>query len=320
VLAGLSTRGLPVLMVVLTVVWISYGAKTYLDGHANVLLDPLGSFGENLHASVGARLAGSPEHVVIVRERLAFTALIWGLGVAGIIRRFGSGRFDVALIAIAVAPALLPVVQPYGGEILLRVFYFVLPPAAFFVAALIFPRLDRGRRPLAYVTAAGLASVLVVGFLFARYGNERLDYFTSGDVAAVERLYDVAPRDAVLYAGAPNLPWEYRAYDLYDYRYVVDLDSWADGRPRPSQLLAEMRTKAKDRPLYVIITRSTRIRAALLDGDPGALGALAATLRRSPGVQEIYARGGASIFTIQPAYGGVSPRAARPSPARSPYG
>jgi hypothetical protein len=303
VFAGLSTRGLPVLMLVLTAVWISYGAKTYLDGHANVLLDPLGAFGENLHANVGARLAGSPEHVVIVRERLAFTALVWGLGVAGMIRRFGSGRFDVALIAIALAPALLPVVQPYGGEILLRVFYFVLPAAAFFVAALVFPRRDRGRRPLAYVTAAGLASLLIVGFLFARYGNERLDYFTPGDVAAVERLYDVAPRGAVLYAGAPNLPWQHREYELYDYRSVVGLDSWAEGlpRPRPRQLLAEMRRRAQGRPLYVIITRSTRIRAALLDGDPRALGVLVATLRRSAGVQELYARDGASIFRIRPA-------------------
>jgi hypothetical protein len=319
-LAGLSTRGLPLLMVVLTTVWLSYGAKTYLDGHAGVLLDPIDAFGENLHANVGARLAGSPEHVVIVRLRLAFTALIWGLSVAGMVRRFGSGRFDVALIAIAIAPVLLPVIQPYGGEMLLRVFYFVLPAAAFFVAGLVFPRLDRGRRPLAYVTAAGLASVLMVGFLFARYGNERLDYFTPGDVAAVERLYDVAPPGAVLYAGSANLPWQNKAYELYDYRNVVGLDSWGDGRPRPQALLDEMKIKARGRPLYVIITRSTRIRAALLDGDPGALGALAATLRRSPGIREIYARGGASIFTIRPASGGVSARAARPSPARSPYG
>jgi hypothetical protein len=55
------------------------------------------------------------------------------------------------MAVLGVTPFLLPVLQPYGGEMLLRVFLFALPAAAFFVARLAFRRRPRdaaGRPPL----------------------------------------------------------------------------------------------------------------------------------------------------------------------------
>jgi hypothetical protein len=62
--------------------------------------------------------------------------------------------------------------------------------------------------------------------------------------------------------------------------------------------LREIEDRAEGRPTFVIVTRSTRIRAALLDGKAGSLEAFTRTLRRSRDVQEIYRKAGASIFRV----------------------
>jgi hypothetical protein len=289
---------LPALLLVLMAVWISYMTTTYLAGHSDVLLSPLGAVTANLDKNIANRLAGSPEHLLIVRLRIAAAVLIWGLAVAGVMRRLLAGRMDVALLSIAVAPILLPALQPYGGEMLLRVFYFTLPPVAFFLACLVFPTRESGHGRVTTLAMSVLACGLIVLFLFTRYGNERLDYFTPGDVAAVQNLYRIAPPGSVLYSGAPNLPWRERDYERYRYRTLVNVDAWAGGRPRSRELLLDVMGRTGGRPTFIIITRSTRIRAALLDGAPGALDAFAASLRRSPDVREVYRNAGASIFKL----------------------
>src|SRR5918992_5849328 len=62
-----------------------------------------------------------------------------------------------------------------------------------------------------------VGALLGGGFLCARHGNERIYLFTDEEVAAVERLYEVAEPGSLLVAASDYLPWRYRDYASYDY-------------------------------------------------------------------------------------------------------
>ena len=299
VFAGLQFRPLPVIMVVLLGAWLSYMTTAYLAGNYDAVAGPVGSASKNLSQNVTARLGGSPEHEFIVNVRLLSAAAIWILAVAGLARRFFERRLDIALVLIGGTTLLLPLIQPYGGEMLLRVFLFSLPAVAFLVASLAYPSLAAGRDWRALAAVATVCCALVAAFQFTRYGNERLDSFTPGDVAAVTALYRLAPPGATL-IGSENLPWRYRGYSSYDYRNLTSFPSWRVPRPEPAALAREIEAIAEEKDgAYVILTRSTKINAALLLGKPGVQDALIRRLRGSPAARELYRTRDGDIFFIR---------------------
>ena len=301
--AGLETRRLPIIMAVLLGAWISYMTTQYLIGHIGTVAGPVGSVGENLSQNTTGRIKGSADHQLIVNGRLAVTAGILALAAAGLARRLYARRADVALCVIGATPFLLPVLQPYGGEILLRVYLFSLPAVAFFIASLAFPTRASA------LTWRGVALMIVVGcsllwaFQYTRYGNERLDHFTTGDVAAVKALYRAAPEGSRIYGGSTNLPWRYRDYASHEYKSISDLDTWRQFPiPNPRLLARELQKKLGRKGGFLVVTRSTKIDAELLHGKPKALGALVGVLRDSPAARQIYrGRDGDVLFVRAPA-------------------
>jgi hypothetical protein len=298
--AGLPTRGLPWVMALMVAAWIGYMTTTYLAGHIETLAKPIGSLGSNLDQNVTNRLGGSHEHEVIARMRLYTTASIWLLALAGLALRRLAGRSDTALVVMGGAPFVLLVLQPYGGEMLLRVFLFTLPSVAFFAASLVFssPLTSARRWTFAGVTVLGCCLLLSV-FQFTRYGNERMDAFTKGDVAAVHALYRLAPRGATLYAGSYNLPWRYRNYADYDYRVIADGTAWQKNANDSSAVIRELQRTSGRTGAYIIVTRSTRITEDLLSSSPGALENLVTRLRSSPAARGLYHAPDGDIFYLR---------------------
>jgi hypothetical protein len=299
-IARLETRTLPVIMVVLLAAWISFMTTSYLAGNFNTVLGSLGHVSQNVGQGVGQRLAGTSDHKLIVDLRLVSTVLIWILALFGLVRRLSAGHADFAMAVVAGAPFLLPALQPYGGEIFLRVFLFASPAVAFAIASFAFPTGTAGRTWHTLLPAAIVGCVLLGLFQYTRYGNERLDNFTPGDTAIVHRFYSVAPRGATVYAGNDNLPWRYRDYASYDYHLITDLQAWRAAQPDAHQLAGELlgAIRAKGGG-YVLVTRSTEIAASLLDGKPGTLERLVKVLAASPGVREISSISGDELFQIQ---------------------
>ncbi|MFL5246908.1 MAG: hypothetical protein ACJ79V_03720, partial [Myxococcales bacterium] len=188
--------------------------------------------------------------------------------------------------------------QPYGGEMLLRVFLFALPAVAFFVACLAFPSTSAGRRWATTFAIASVGCALVVAFQYTRYGNERLDYFSKGDVAAVRHLYDIAPAGSTLISGSANIPWRYRDYAGYRYASVTDLPSWAAPNPDPARLVRELERRSASTGAFVIVTRSTEVYARLLENKPAALPGLVNRLRESPRARELFHSPDGAIFVL----------------------
>jgi uncharacterized membrane protein YgcG len=295
-----SARGLPFLMVVMIAAWITFVSAAYLSGHLSILGGHVGQVDSIAAANLTDRLRGSADHQLVVRIRLAVTALLWLLAGLGWLRRRRHSQDDVAVTLLAVSPFLLLPLQSYGGELLLRVYFFALPFTAFLAAGLFLP-VKAQALPLRTAGAIGLAGVtLLGGFLFARFGNEQFDHFTAAELAAVHRLYEIAPPGSLLLAATSDLPWKFKDYATYEYRIVPNLPNSGKGDlARP--VLAIMRQHRAE-GAYLIVTRSqvadTEARSIL---PPGSLDRLERSLRGLPSVELVYANQDARIYGLRPA-------------------
>jgi hypothetical protein len=310
VLGRLRTRGLPVVMAVMVGAWLSYMAVPFLEGHLDWLTRDIGRVSSIVGENVGERMQGSAQHVFVVYLRMVMTVAIWGLAFCGGIRRLLRGQRDLTLATLAVVPFGLLALQAYGGEMLLRVYLFSLPAMLFFVAALFFPIPTAGRS-WATTIAVGLSSLLLFGgFLFARYGNERMDLVTSDEVAAVSELYRVAEPGSVLMAGSWNLPWRAQGYEQYDY-LILDYT-----QPRTREIFRNADVDALARRMettdgqraYLIITRSEEAEVDLFSGLPsGRLNRLEEALTASARFRVVFTNPDATIFTLADADGDGQP-------------
>lgn len=193
----LRPRALPFLVLTLFGTWLAFGATKYWAGHLdNILRGPDLQAGVN--ANVGRRASGGQlSRQLVVYSRIGLAAAGWfgALGCAWLARRRGS--WPVALLCLVLAPIPAFVVQPYGGEMLIRVYLFGLP----FIALLLARQIDgAGNWNTARRAVTGLACLaLVPVFLLARFGNERFEQVTNDDAAVVRALYVDAVPGSIVY-------------------------------------------------------------------------------------------------------------------------
>jgi hypothetical protein len=208
--------GLTVLALLAVGLWLAYPASPYLMGHP-----PLEDIGLGpASATVTERVAGSPGHVDVVRLRMVLAGLLWVAAVAGIIADRRRGRLDSRPALLMACPfALLPF-QSYGGEMLIRASLFALPFTAYLAAGALLAGRRQGRGAVAALLAFALLSPL---FLVARYGNARFDMFTDAELAAAQKLHELAPPAAAIISGAHPTPWRNQGYTEHTYRTVQDL-------------------------------------------------------------------------------------------------
>ncbi len=245
----ITPRYLPIIIGVLAFTWLSFAAILYLKGNVDKLVGPLGQVTDNVSRSVDRRVAGSPEHIFVVQMRLFMSLAFWGLAGLGGVRRLRAGYVDLTMGLLALTPFVLLGVQAYGGELILRIYFFALPGMAYFAARLFFP--SEGKA-ISWRTPAALAAVtvlLLAGFQFTRYGNEKADYFSPAEWEASEVLYDDAGGRSLIMAVTNDLPWRYREYA--DHKYVV-IDSYV--RRDDLAGLLEWMTEPQYQDSYVIVT------------------------------------------------------------------
>lgn len=287
----ITTRGLPVLMVLLVLMWISYMAVTYLAGHFEHVTAPVGAVGENLNANLTDRFRGSSEHQAIAWIRSGTSAFVWLLALVGAIRRARRGRADATLALLAGTPFLLLPMQAYGGELLLRVYLFSLPAMVFFAASAFLARSESGISWLASTGIAIASLVLAGGFLLSRYGDERKDYVTAAEVAGVQKLYEIAPPQSRFVSLNKNVAWRYREYDTHRYVTAEKL-VLANGR---GALVTMMRNR--DRPTYLLVTRSQLAFEEVFNGRSAvAWQAWRRNLLASGTVEPVFSNEGTEIF------------------------
>lgn len=284
-------RGLPILVGVLLAAWLSYMTTAYLAGHINSLLADALQAESVANAVVGERLRGTPGHVFIVYERIALSVGFWGIAFLGGIRRFWNGHWDLALGLLALGPFAFLGLQSYGGEMALRVYLFALPFMSFFVAGLFYPRLGTLPR-WQPILLFGVACVLIVATLFARYGNDRADAITADELAAAARAHVVVPAGSLIATANHNSPLGFERYESFERIGVVN--AFVDGSL--AKMVNAMAALSTDRPAYLFLSRSQRAFFDL-NGIPAArFDALVEQIIASPRFRLIFRTRDAELF------------------------
>jgi hypothetical protein len=299
-----TARLLPVIAALLLAAWLSFMAVNYLGGHGRELLSEALSVGSTVSENLGERVNGSAEHLAIVSLRIAATSVLWLLAAYGTVRMLRNGRSAPSHALLAFVPLILAMLQPYGGEVLLRAYLFALPFIAVLVAWALFPALGTA---WTWRRSAGLllASCLLMGsFLFTRYGNERTFLFTPDELEAVEFIYENADAGDVVAAGSPNVPWQDRRYDDFDYQVV----SWLVGPPSAGEsprdlgdrVALALDDRAGDANAYLLLTRSQRSYDEMMGSLPwGSVADLEEGAVQSTRLRLVYENPDAMVFEVR---------------------
>lgn len=267
-----SFRSLPFLIGLLIAGWIIFMARTFVLNDFNRLLQNFADLQHSVNQGLLDRLAGSPGHVFIVRFRLIFAIAIWVLAALGMFLRFRRSAqdqtglrmlADVRIMILALAPFILIPLQSYGGEIILRVYLFALPFMIFFVASALYAD-DQAEISWKRTMVAGVLSIaLVGGFFVARYGNEKIDQFTSNEVDAVQWFYQHAGLGSLLVAPSPHYPARFVGYEQYKLKYMPEEVLNNDVQSVMSTMSGKQYPEA-----YFIITRSEESFFYIFYADP----------------------------------------------------
>jgi hypothetical protein len=292
-----AARTLPILLGVLIVTYVFYMAAPYISGHLRHVSGAVGTVSSNLDANLTGRFRGSPGHLFVNYMRIVMTLGVWGLAFLGGLRRFRLGHRDWSLLLLALAPFPLLLLQTYGGELLLRIYLFSAPFMAYFGAALFYPKVTAGRSPRNAMLIGVTSVALLIGFLFTRYGNERMMYFEPGEVAAMEYLYDHAEPHSQFVSMTGTLPWRFEGYRAYTYTTIPRLARTAD-----IATLVGVMSSQRFPISYLILTRSQQASGELFIGwPPGTWEAFEAALHKSGRFRVVYSNPNASVYVLDTA-------------------
>jgi hypothetical protein len=290
VLFGQCTpRWLPFLMAAMIVGWDFTVAWPYMAGHLSSDLAAFGNIQVAASANVTKRIAvGSAEHQFIAQTRILMTAAVGCLAILGAALRWRRGALwyvndsswgfgslfahDLPYISLAIMPFFMIVTQPYGGEMAMRSNLLSLPAISFFAAAAlctpVTSKFSRAFTITSTVVTAIICLILLTGFMFARYGNERADYITYDEFNAVAYLYSVAPPDSLLLQGWTGTPWRYKDLEQYDYSPIYTRATPSDAAAIEGVMSAVSHTQYP--AAYVIITRSQKAQAEMFYSMPAS--------------------------------------------------
>jgi hypothetical protein len=131
------------------------------------------------------------------------------------------------LIALFILPMLTVGLQSYGGEIALRIYLFLLPPACVLAACFFFPNPVAAKASWRLFPVLALCAVIFpVSFILVRYGNEAFERVPPGELAATDWVYQHDTHGVqLLWLSSstkidvtPEMPWAYQ--DINRVLYV----------------------------------------------------------------------------------------------------
>ena len=295
--------GLPVLLGVILIGWVSFAAVDYWSGHMSNIFGGFGNLGGNLTSSVGGRLMGSTSvHLLTLHAREGVAAVIVGMAILGLLRRRRKGFDDRVLIALFCMPILSIGLQSYGGEMALRIYLFLLPAACILAGCFFFADPKAGRANWRAIPVLALcAAILPVAFILVRYGNDAFEQIPTGEVAASNWIYSHDAQGARIQwlsssptiDNTPEMPWSYR-----DINKVLYLPVQAPLHPaNVSGLVRGLRSSGPG--TYLIATRTQETYLEQAAGYPAGWGSRFNQLMRAePGVRVAFTNSAATVYTV----------------------
>jgi GT2 family glycosyltransferase len=221
-----SERLLPLVVAALTLGWIAFAAKGFLNQNLHGIVSAIGHPGANTNSSFINLSQASSGQVLVAKVDRLLSAGLWVFAAVGVLRRRRLIRADLPLILLALSPIPLVLMSNYGGEMIFRVYLFALPFVAFFAAAAFFPSRKASWSWRWTVGLIGISAVLLAAFSVSYYGNEQVNYFSPQEVQAGQWLTAHAPQGSFVVGPTGDLPWPYKNVQSYhEYWFALDVAS-----------------------------------------------------------------------------------------------
>ena len=117
---------LPVLLGILVIVWGLTFAKSYTSGQSQ-WYSTLGRVFQNLQENTSESLEESQGRVAASLLIKVYVLGVWGLAALGALQQIRRGVVPLRAMLLAIAPFPIILLNSYGGEMLLRIYFFSLP-------------------------------------------------------------------------------------------------------------------------------------------------------------------------------------------------
>ncbi len=307
-LAGMSvlrvarTGWLAVITLLFAVVWLLGPADSFFARNISETLAEVGAPATNSTTGVtDTAEVSSGQVVVIVIDRLLTAGLVAVAG-AGLLFRWLRGHRLRTEMLLMVAPLVLLGATDYDGEALFRVFLFAVPFATLFAAHVVYPHSNERRSWRSGLFAVAAATAVLVAFLFAYYGKERYNYFTPGEVAAAEWLYETAPPNSLLIEGSRNYPTQFVNYENLTYVPISREDDATQARiaADPTEVMADWLDNRAYEATYLLITRSQILeQEALAETPAGFLRGVSDAVASSGRFETVFRNEDAVIYQLR---------------------
>jgi hypothetical protein len=272
----LKQRSVLVAATVMFIAWQLYGASSFFHFSEDRIEDNILDLQDFFNLNVGSRLAGSPDHILVGRLRMAITLIAGGVALTCFLMRIteredrrnlflirrGADTTWQAITSLRIRNLMyiwqpapfavfcflgLVMVAPlyvYGGEMLIRSLLFSLPAFALLVAGAF-----AWRTPAIAVVA--MFAIVAPLHMVARYGNELYDYVSPAEVQGFNYVSTIGP--ANVYGAYPAAAFENTSQ--LDWRYGIK-----PGKSKPPDFDGYLRPdqhhwRNPDWPIYVALSR-----------------------------------------------------------------
>lgn len=297
-----ALTGLPVLLVVMLMAWLSFMTQAYWGGHFAQVMSGVGDVGGTVSSNgVNRASLGNDAHQRVVHARMLTAMLVFLIAGFGLLRRRRRRIEDRVLLVLTAAPVGLAFMQSYGGEMALRVYLFALVPASVLAALAMFPRPASRPSMLARGVACVCALALLFSFFVTRYGNEAFERIPDGAVSAVETVYEnTSDSIKFLYISAlPNV--DYPPFMPLGYRDLERVHVMNTMAPvDPADVTGVLQTLRDQGPgTYLITTRSQEAFFIIGQEYPKDWGdRFRHAVAAAPGVRVVVENPDAGIYTL----------------------
>ena len=166
---------------------------------------------------------------------------------------------------------------------------------SFLAATAVFPVFyARSRAQTVALVVISLA--LAVGFMIARYGNERIDVVEVGELQGVDRAFTIMPQESLIGTVNFDSPIRYRYFDLYDY---VEMQGPVE-ELTATEIAKQLDGAREGRPAYLFLSRGQRALEELLGQPPEVWDRIVAEVGSSPLFEPEFQTPDASLYRYVP--------------------
>ncbi|WP_430010453.1 hypothetical protein, partial [Methylophaga lonarensis] len=257
-----KSRGLPLILALMTVVWMFFVARPFLNVYLPEIIHSIGTLSDNVGGNLINLDYASEGLIFVSKVGRIFTVSIIFMAMLGFLQRWRKGYVDLTAVLMISSSFLMLGLNSYGGEMLFRSLYFALPFLAFLIAGLFYSvRADADQWGQSFITISLVSVVCIMTFFYPYYGKENQYYVSPYEIKSIRYLQENAPQGSMISSIGPDWPITDVNYDDFYYFSFTERFEKVDREAmveEPVERIYDILTRHDYSAAYVLITNSQR--------------------------------------------------------------